>query len=101
MQGNLYLRKVAHPQARDNYRVILKYDGLETEIGSIGIQQGSGATEAWVWAIDTVARGRRTGHRPGPQGLHAAVQGGLGQVQCRSCTADRISPGKAEAPLMS
>jgi hypothetical protein len=51
---DLYLRKVIHPQAHDNYRVILKDDGLETEIGSIGIQRGSGATEHWVWAIDTV-----------------------------------------------
>lgn len=40
---DLYLRKVIHPQARDNYRVILKHDGIETEIGSIGIQHGSGA----------------------------------------------------------
>jgi hypothetical protein len=43
---DLYLRKVVHPQARDNYRVILKDNGLEIEIGSIGIQHGSGATEA-------------------------------------------------------
>src|ERR1700741_320201 len=46
--------QVVHPQAQDNYRVILKDDGLELEIGSIGIQHGSGATEGWVWAIDTV-----------------------------------------------
>ena len=32
----LYLRKVIHPQARDNYRVVLKDDGLKIEIGSIG-----------------------------------------------------------------
>jgi hypothetical protein len=47
---NLYLRKVVHPQAHDNYRVILKRDGDEVEIGSIGIQDGA----AWAWAIDTV-----------------------------------------------
>ena len=47
---NLYLRKVVHPQAHDNYRVILKRDGDEVEIGSIGIQFGA----AWAWAIDTV-----------------------------------------------
>jgi hypothetical protein len=35
---NLYLRKVVHPQAHDNYRVILRLDGDEFEIGSIGIQ---------------------------------------------------------------
>jgi len=33
---NLYLRKVVHPQAHDNYRVILKCEGEEFEIGSIG-----------------------------------------------------------------
>jgi hypothetical protein len=42
------------PQAHDNYRVIRKDDGLKIEIGSIGIQHGSGATERWVWAIDCV-----------------------------------------------
>jgi hypothetical protein len=30
---------------RDNHRVILKDDGLEVAIGSIGTQHGSGATE--------------------------------------------------------
>jgi hypothetical protein len=49
-----YLRKVIHPQAHDNFRVIWKDDGTEIEIGSIGIQHGSGATEYWAWAIDTV-----------------------------------------------
>ena len=40
---NLVLRKVIHPQPRDNYRVILKdRDGTEIEISSIGIQHGSG-----------------------------------------------------------
>jgi hypothetical protein len=52
---DLYLRKVVHPQALDNYRIILKYDGLE--IGSIGIQHGSGATE--YWGIDNGRTGRR------------------------------------------
>jgi hypothetical protein len=61
-----YLRKVIHPQAHDNYRVIWKDDGTEIEIGSIGIQHGSGATEYWAWAIDTVIpmreiESRRTG----------------------------------------
>ena len=46
----LYLRKVIHPQAHDNYRVILKREGDEVEIGSIGIQHGA----AWAWGIDTV-----------------------------------------------
>jgi hypothetical protein len=47
---NLYLRKVVHPQAHENYRVILKLNGDEFEIGSIGIQDGA----AWAWGIDTV-----------------------------------------------
>ena len=42
---NLYLRKVIHSQAHDNYRVVLKLDEGEFEIGSIGIQH---------MAIDTV-----------------------------------------------
>jgi hypothetical protein len=36
MPADLFLRKVDHPQAVDNYRVILKTDGTEYEIGSIG-----------------------------------------------------------------
>jgi hypothetical protein len=51
---DLHLRKVLHPQAVDNYRVLLNDDGLEVEVGSIGIQHGSGGTEHWTWAIDTV-----------------------------------------------
>ena len=47
---NLYLRKVIHPQAHNNYRVILKRDDGEFEIGSIGIQHDGG----WSWGIDTV-----------------------------------------------
>ena len=35
----LYLRKFIHPQAHDNYRVILKREGDEVEIGSIGVQR--------------------------------------------------------------
>ena len=47
---NLYLRKIIHPQAHDNYRVILKGEDGEFEIGSIGIQHSG----AWSWGIDTV-----------------------------------------------
>jgi hypothetical protein len=68
--STLYLRN--HPQARDNYRVILKAG--ESEIGSIGIQHGA----AWRWGIDTVipdARSGDAGGRQGSQGLHAAFQG--------------------------
>jgi hypothetical protein len=50
---DLYLRKVIHPQAHENYRVILKCEDGEFEIGSIGIQQGIDATEHWTWGIDT------------------------------------------------
>jgi hypothetical protein len=50
----LYLRKVDHPQARDNYRVILKSESGETEIGSIGIQTFTSTDTTWVWGIDTV-----------------------------------------------
>jgi hypothetical protein len=47
---DLYIRKVIHPQSVDNYRALLKDEGLEIEIGSIEIRHGSGATEHWVWA---------------------------------------------------
>jgi hypothetical protein len=43
----LFLREVIHPQARDNYRVILKQDGLEFQLGSIGVQHGGG----WTWVL--------------------------------------------------
>jgi hypothetical protein len=48
----LYLRKVVHSQAHDNYRVIWR-DGIEVEIGSIGIQHGSAGAQHWAWGIDT------------------------------------------------
>jgi hypothetical protein len=52
---DLYLRKVEHGQhAPDIYRVILKSDGDETEIGSISVQHEAGAPSYWKWAIDTV-----------------------------------------------
>jgi hypothetical protein len=51
---DLFFHKVIHPQARDNYRVLFKDDGVEIEVGSIGIQHGSGTAEGWVWGIDNV-----------------------------------------------
>jgi hypothetical protein len=45
----LFLRKIIHPQAHDNYRVILKDNGAEIELGSIGVQ-----FDGWVWGIDSV-----------------------------------------------
>lgn len=52
---HLLLRKVQHPQAPNNYRVILKteHDG-EFEIGSIGVQTFTSSDTAWTWGIDTV-----------------------------------------------
>jgi hypothetical protein len=54
---DLFLRKVIHPQASDNYRFILKREGDEVEVGSIGIQHGA----AWSWGIDTVIPMRASG----------------------------------------
>jgi hypothetical protein len=51
---DLFLRRVIHPQSRDNYRVVLKENGDEIEIGSIGVQYGLGATAGWKWGIDCV-----------------------------------------------
>jgi hypothetical protein len=51
----LYLRKVQHPQAADNYRVILRTEhDNEFEIGSIGVQTFTSGDTAWTWGIDTV-----------------------------------------------
>jgi hypothetical protein len=46
---NLFLRKVIHPHADDRYRVILKDDGDDIQLGSIGVQFG-----VWRWGIDSV-----------------------------------------------
>jgi hypothetical protein len=46
---DLYLRKVNQPQARNSYRVILKTDDGEIELGSIGK-----GYDGWHWGIDTV-----------------------------------------------
>jgi len=35
---DLYLRRVVHPQSRDNYRLIAKVDGDEIEIASVGVR---------------------------------------------------------------
>lgn len=51
---DLYLRKVTHPQATDNYRVILKDEAGDVEIGSIGIKTFTSMETAWTWGIDTV-----------------------------------------------
>jgi hypothetical protein len=53
------------PQARHNYQVVLKDDGLEIEIGSIGVH----AAEYWAWGIvipkrdvDTLGTGKDRKH---------------------------------------
>ncbi|HKD74202.1 MAG TPA: hypothetical protein VKB76_01855, partial [Ktedonobacterales bacterium] len=78
----LYLRRVIHPQAHDNYRVILKPDEGECEIGSIGIQYG----RVRSWGIDTVIPMHALetqGERQEPQRLHATVQRRLGPPRRR------------------
>jgi hypothetical protein len=51
---DLYLRRVEHSQARNNYRVLLKIDEDEFEIGSIGITTFTSTDVTWTWGIDTV-----------------------------------------------
>ena len=52
---DLYLRKSDDGQlGPEIYRVILKDDGDEVEIGSISVQHSAGAESYWKWAIDTV-----------------------------------------------
>ncbi|MGA2999325.1 hypothetical protein [Bradyrhizobium sp.] len=51
---SLSLRKVLHPQARNNHRVILKTEHGEFEIGSIGVQTFTSTDTSWTWGIDTV-----------------------------------------------
>jgi hypothetical protein len=46
---DLFLRRVRHSGAIDNFRVILKQDGDEIELGSIGVQ-----FDGWHWGIDCV-----------------------------------------------
>ena len=84
----LYLRKVTHPKAHEIYRVILKLDGDEVEIRSIGIQHGA----AWARGIDTVIP-----MREGPQGLHAAVQGRLGSLWADEANLTEIPEREAAA----
>lgn len=52
MRGmDLFLRRVHHPQARNNYRVVVKLDDGEIEVGSIGIQT-TNTGSMWVWGLD-------------------------------------------------
>ena len=52
---DLYLRKSDQGQlGPEIYRVILKDDGDEVEIGLISVQHSAGAQYYWKWTIDTV-----------------------------------------------
>jgi hypothetical protein len=65
---DLDLRKSSQEQlGPEIYRVILKDDDDEVEIGSISVQHSAGAAYYWKWAIDTVIpmRGHQTQGRGG------------------------------------
>jgi hypothetical protein len=52
---DLYLRKSDRGQlGPEIYRVILKDDDDEVEIGSISVKHSAGASYYWSWAIDTM-----------------------------------------------
>src|SRR5258708_22024522 len=51
---DLFVRTLNHPQVRDGFHVVIKVDGEEMEVGSIGVRHGVGTAEGWVWGIDTV-----------------------------------------------
>jgi len=70
----LYLRGVIHPQAHDNYRVILELDEGEFEIGSIGIQYG----RVRSWGIDTVIPMRALEKPTRPTSLSSSMRSGGG-----------------------
>jgi hypothetical protein len=88
---DLYLRRVIHLQAHDNYRVILKDGGDEIEIGSIGIQHAAGARSFWRWAIDTVVPMRGLEARARSRRLYATVSGGVGALLRGPGAAGRLS----------
>jgi len=101
---DLFFHKVIHPQARDNYRVLFKDDGVEIEVGSIGIQHGSGTAEGWVWGIDNIVPMREAdSHGTGSDRKDCMKQfpKGLGPVQRRPSPLDRISRNEARAASMS
>jgi len=74
---NLYLRKVIHPQAHDNYRVVLKLDEGEFEIGSIGIMHAAGVqhlttTPSWEHPVSESLTCARRNLTSRPLGTGAA-----------------------------
>jgi hypothetical protein len=68
-QMDLFLRKVIHPQAHEKYRVLLKDNGVEIELGSIGVQ-----FEGWHWGVDAVVPMREVdAEGSGRSSRHAAA----------------------------
>jgi len=69
---DLYLRKVVHAQAHDNYRVLLKHDDLEVEVGPrsafhLEKESGAGKREApGAVALQGLSDRRRRVHPPAP-----------------------------------
>jgi len=97
----LFLRKVVHVQAKDNYRVILKTEEGEFEIGSIGVQYHAGSNlDLGHRYRHPDARDRRRGPGQGPRRLHEAVQGRLDQVCLRRGEADGVSGRKAQTRMI-
>jgi hypothetical protein len=93
---DLFLRKVIHPQAHDNYRVVVR-DGDDIEIGSIGVQ-----FDGWTWGIDNVIPMRDAkAQGTGKDRADCMRQFRAGSAQLRSRSADRISRSEAEAAAMS
>jgi len=59
---NLYLRRGLHPQATDNFRVILKHsDGPNTRSAALACSMVLPGAVFWAWGIDTVVPMRDVG----------------------------------------
>jgi hypothetical protein len=96
---DLFLRKENHPQASDNYRVVVRDSGDEIEVGSISVQ-----FDGWHWAIDSVvpmrdidAEGRGQDRKDCQRQFRAAWN----RFKRRSSSADGIFGDEAEAAAMS
>ncbi len=50
----LSLRRVRHPMAKDNYRVVWNDGVKDRKIGSLGVQTGAAGRTFWSWGIETV-----------------------------------------------
>jgi hypothetical protein len=71
---DLYLRKVDHTQARYNFRVVLKIDDEEIDIGSVGLKTFTSDHTAWTWGTDTVV----------PLRAHQSEGNGTDLKQCKN-----------------